>query len=172
MLHRAHDLEEIQTGRAQVFPRQVITLFQGALQVRDQYLAGTSDEAELQAAHGQYVEDLFTLADRPRVNAANDRLARHLYHYGEQWLTFLEDPTIPATNHRAEQALQVPIVNRKVWGGNRTQAGAQAQSVLQSVLATCKQQAVSFLHFLSDCRCGIPRALSGSATSDPVMAGR
>jgi transposase len=116
VLHRAHDLEEVQTGRARVFPRQVITLFQGALQVRDQFLTGTLDEAELKAAHGQYVEDLFALAERPRANAANDRLARHLYHYGEQWLTFLEDPSIPATNHRAEQALKVPIVNRKVWG--------------------------------------------------------
>jgi len=172
VLHRAHDLEEVQTGRAKVFPRQVITLFQGALAVRDQYLAGTLDAAGLQAAHSQYVEELFALAERPRANAANDRLARHLYHYGEQWLTFLEDPSIPATNHRAEQALKVPIVNRKVWGGNRTQAGAQAQSVLQSTLATCKQQAVSFLHFLSDCLCGIPRALLGSATAEPVMAGR
>ena len=126
------------------------------------------DEAGLQAAHAQAVEDLFALAERPRANAANERLARHLYHYGEQWLTFLADPTIPATNHRAEQALKVPIVNRKVWGGNRTQAGAQAQSVLQSVLATCQQQAVSFLHFLSDCLCGFPRALLGSATAEPA----
>ena len=64
----------------------------------------------------------------------------------------------------------MPIVNRKVWGGNRTQAGAQAQAVLQSTLATCKQQAVSFLHFLSDCLCGIPRALLGSGVAEPVMA--
>jgi transposase len=172
VLHRAHDLEEIQTGRAKQFPRQVITLFQEALAVRDAFLAGALDEAELRAAHGHYVEGLLALAERPRANTANDRLARHLYHYGEQWLTFLEDPTIPATNHRAEQALKGPIVNRKVWGGNRTQAGAQAQTVLQSTLATCKQQAVSFLHFLSDCLCGIPRALLGSATAEPVMAGR
>ena len=74
-------------------------------------------------AHDHYVEDLFALSERPRVNAANERLAKHLYHYGEQWLTFLEDPSIPATNHRAEQALKTPIVYRKVWGGNRTEAG-------------------------------------------------
>ncbi len=74
----------------------------------------------------RYVEGpLFALSERPRVNAANERLAKHLYHYGEQWLTFLEDPSIPATNHRAERALKTPIVNRKVWGGNRTEAGAR-----------------------------------------------
>lgn len=172
VLRRAHDLEEVQAGRAKAFPRQVITLFQGALAVRDQYLAGGLGEGELRAAHDRYVEDLFALTERPRANAANDRLARHLDHYGEQWLTFLEEPTIPATNHRAEQALKVPIVNRKVWGGNRTQAGAQAQTVLQSVLATCQQRAVSFLRFLGDSLCGSPRALLDNPAAEPVVAGR
>ena len=90
-----------------------------------------------------------------------------LYHYGEQWLTFLEDPSIPATNHRAERALKTPIVNRKVWGGNRTEAGARAQCVLQSTLATCKQQAVSFLEFLRDRLCGLLGKLFISATPEP-----
>lgn len=172
ILHRAQQLEEVQVGSAKVFPRQVITLFQGALAVRDQFLAGTVDVAELSAAHDHYVGELLDLTQRPRANAANERLAKHLYHYGEQWLTFLEDPSIPATNHRAEQALKVPIVNRKVWGGNRTEAGAEAQCVLQSVLATCKQQAVSFLHFLSDRLCGIPRVLLGTAPAEPAVGGR
>jgi transposase len=167
VLHRARDLGQVQAGRAKAFPRQVITLFQEALEVRDRFLAGVLDEAGLQAAHDRYVEDLFALSERPRVNAANERLAKHLYHYGEQWLTFLEDPSIPATNHRAERALKTPIVNRKVWGGNRTEAGAQAQCVLQSTLATCKQQAVSFLEFLRDRLCGLLGKLFISATPEP-----
>lgn len=51
VLHRAHNLQEIQVGAAKAFPRQVITLFQGALAVRDHFLAGTVDEAALQTAH-------------------------------------------------------------------------------------------------------------------------
>ena len=172
VLHRAHDLEGAQVGRAKAFPRQVITLFQGALEVRDEFHAGRLDAAALQAAHDRYVAELLALTERPRANAANERLAGHLYGHGEQWLTFLEDPAVPATNHRAEQALKGPIVNRKVWGGNRTAAGAEAQGVLQSALATCKQQAISFLSFLSDRLCGIPRALLGTTTAEPVMAGR
>ena len=163
VLHRAHDLEAIQVGRAKVFPRQVITLFQGALQVRDEFLAGALDTPALAAAHDRCVEELFDLSEPPRVNAANARLANHVYHYGELWLTFLEDPSIPATNHRAEQALKVPIVNRKVWGGNRTEAGAQTQCVLQSTLATCKQQEVSFLGFLGNCLRGFLGKLCDSA---------
>ena len=40
-------------------------------------------------------------------------------------------------------------VVRKVWGGNRTWAGARAQAVLMSVWRTCWQQGRSALDFLS-----------------------
>ena len=33
------------------------------------------------------------------------------------------------------------MVNRKVWGGNRTPHGAATQQVLVSLLRTCQQQA-------------------------------
>jgi transposase len=51
---------------------------------------------------------------------------------------FLLDPEVSTTNHQAEQALKTPIVNRKVWVGNRTEAGAEAQGVNCSVIQTCK----------------------------------
>ena len=81
---------------------------------------------------------------------ANDTFARHLYNHAEQWFLFLIDPRIPATNHRAEQGLKTPIVNRKVWGGNRTAAGGDAQQVTSSVLQTCKNKAVDVISFVSD----------------------
>ena len=59
------------------------------------------------------------------------------------------DPTIPATNHRAEQALKPAVVNRKVWGGNRTQAGAVAQSILMTILFTAARQGRDAMAFLS-----------------------
>ena len=40
-------------------------------------------------------------------------------------------------------------MNRKVWGGNRTAAGAQAQGVLMSVLETCRRQAHAVLDYVS-----------------------
>ena len=60
------------------------------------------------------------------------------------------DPSIPATNHRGVQALKVPIVNRKVWGGNRTEAAAKAQAVTSSVLATCQKKALDVFQFLGN----------------------
>ena len=127
-LRRARALAEKQAGAAKVFPRQVLDLFQGALQARDRFLGGEMGAAALEQAHTRYVAQLLDLSGRPRANEANQAFANHLYNHGEQWLMFLVDPSIPATNHRAEQALKVPIVNRKVWGGNRTAAGAEAHA--------------------------------------------
>lgn len=40
------------------------------------------------------------------------------------------------------------MVNRKVWGGSRTPNGAEAQSVLMSVLRTAEQLGNDALNFL------------------------
>ena len=152
---RARELEAQASGRAKCFPRQVMALFQGALAVRDAAVAGQVSAAALAVAHEQYVNALLDLTARPRANAANATLARHLYGHGEQWLMFLIEPSVPATNWPAEQATRPAVVNRKVWGGNRTAAGAEAQEVLMSVLATCRQQACSALAYVSQSLCGI-----------------
>jgi transposase len=68
---------------------------------------------------------------------------------------FLVDPTIPATNHRAEQALKTSMVNRKVWGGNRTDIGGDAQQVLSSVLETCKNRSIDAFTFISTALRGV-----------------
>ena len=143
VLRRAHELEPTQPAAAQRFPRQVIDLFQGAWQVRDMARAGEVTEAEVAGAYAWYVDGLLALTERPRTNAANDTLARHWWVHAEHWFQFLEAPSLPATNHHAEQALRPAVVNRKVWGGNRTEAGAEAQGILLSVLQTCRQQVVS-----------------------------
>ncbi len=154
-LRRARAMVEQQSGAARRFPEQVIELFQGALETRDQFLAGQMGVAALEQSHARYVDQLLDLTGRRRSHAANATFAKHLHGHGEQWLMFLIDPGIPATNHRAEQALKVPIVNRKVWGGNRTEAGARAQEATSSVLATCKNRAVDAFRFVSDTFRGI-----------------
>jgi transposase len=165
VLRRARALAERQTGAARAFPEQVIALFTGALQTRDAFLSGSLDAAALAQAYEAAVAALFALTERPRPNAANERLAAHLYHYGEQWLHFLEDPRVPATNHRGEQALKTPIVNRKVWGGNRTAAGAEAQAVVGSILHTCQKKALDAFAYISDAFRGVLGNLFPSPTT-------
>ena len=83
----------------------------------------------------------------------NCRLAKHILKHAMHWFWFLIDPTIAATNYRAEQAIRPAVVNRKVWGGNRTWSGARTQSILMSVLRTCDQRAVQPFDFLRNALC-------------------
>ena len=53
---------------------------------------------------------------------------------------FLWDPSLDATNWRAEQAIRPAVVIRKVCGGNRTRHGADTQQVLASVVRTARQR--------------------------------
>ena len=82
---------------------------------------------------------------------------------------FLIDPTLPATNYQVEQALRPAVVNRKVWGGNRTASGAEAQKVILSVLETCKQQLLSGVNYVRDTLChGFASLFTRTPTPAPV----
>jgi transposase len=159
-LRRAHGLEKLQTGRARLFPRQVIDLIQEALGLRAAYWDGTLSRDDLSRAYDEYCERMHCLTAWPRVNEANDIFAGHLHHYAHTWFAFLLDPdNIPATNYQAEQALRTPIVNRKVFGGNRTDPGCKAQAITSSTIQTCNQQERSALTFLRDAICGLAQSI-------------
>jgi transposase len=148
LLRRAREMLEAATRGAVRFPRQVIALFTGAVHLRNEYLAGRVGPAEWESARDEYEGRLLPLLGRERPGA-NGALSNHILNHFASWFTFLSDPTVEATNWQAEQAVRPAVVNRKVWGGNRTEAGAAAQGVLSSVLRTCKQQAKSAVDFVS-----------------------
>jgi transposase len=92
--------------------------------------------------------ELERLASGHFTHEPNRRLASHLLHHRIHWFWFLIDPTIDATNYRGEQAIRPAVVNRKVWGGNRTWLGARWQSILTSVIRTCEQRSRDPFDFL------------------------
>jgi transposase len=51
------------------------------------------------------------------------------------------DPKVEPTNWQAEQAMRQAVINRKVWGGNRTRAGANTRQVFRSVFETYRRHA-------------------------------
>ena len=161
-LRRAEGLVETQIGIAKRFPQQVIDLFTQALDQRDRFAENPPTDEQREVVHEDYVTRLYDLTDTPRTNEANERFAKHLSKHAPEWFLFLIDPTIPATNHRAEQALKTPIVNRKVWGGNRTDLGAHTQEVTSSVLQTCKNTAQDVFSYLSNAFRGIVTPLFNS----------
>ena len=83
------------------------------------------------------------------------RMRKFLKRYSSSLFTFLLHDS-EATNWQAEQALRPAVVNRKVWGGNRTSAGAAAQSALMTVITTLERQQQSVIDFLALSLCGRP----------------
>jgi transposase len=149
VLRRARELLAQATRGAVHYPRQLIGLFTEAIHLRNQHLRGALSAATLAAARAGLDARLRRLAHPPRVVEEYDRLSWHLWRHLDEWFVFLERPWVEATNWQAEQAIRPAVVNRKVWGGNRTEAGARAQGVLLSVLRTCWQAGRSALDFVS-----------------------
>jgi transposase len=159
VVRRARDLEADAVGRAKVFPRRVLAVLRASRQTRDQFAAGLLSAEAVEQARQEYVGQMLDLTRRRRSDPVGEALAKHLYHYAEQWFTFLGAPGVPATNWPAEQATRPAVVNRKVWGGNRTAAGARAQEVTMSVLATCRQLTLSALDYVSQALRGVAQTL-------------
>lgn len=149
ILRRLRELERDAVGGAVHFPRKLIGLFTEAIHLRNRHLKGGVTAEELKEAHGRLEDELERLAWPAREVPAYETLSHHLWRYLGDWLTFLSHPEVEPTNWEAEQAIRPAVVNRKVWGGNRTWAGARAQGVLMSVLQTCKRVGRAALDFVS-----------------------
>ena len=159
LLRRCRELVEQASRAAARFPRQVLELLQEGLRLRDRHQAEEISDHGLAVARGRLRGRMLDALLPLRTNAANERLAKHLWHHRQQLWTFLEEPAVDATNWRAEHAMRFGVILRKVWGGSRTWAGARAQSVLMSVWRTCWQQGRSALDFLSQLLRGTPVGL-------------
>ncbi len=86
-------------------------------------------------------------------HAANERFAKFLEAHLDELFAYLRRPDIDATNWRGEQAIRPAVVNRKVWGGNRTWLGAATQSTLMSILRTLAQRNDAALDWLTKTLC-------------------
>jgi len=149
LLRRARTLLEQASGGGARFPRQVIALLTEAIHERNRCLNGEVARERLTERRDEFDERLGKLLGRRRGVPDQATFADHLRRHAVELFAFVTDPLIEPTNWPAEQAIRPAVVNRKVWGGNRTDAGAAAQGVLMTVLATCRRQARSTLDYVS-----------------------
>jgi transposase len=70
------------------------------------------------------------LVNVARVMPAQAQLLTHMGNQFESRFPFLPDARLLPTNRQTEQAIRPAVVNREVWGGNRTPAGATARGSL------------------------------------------
>jgi len=165
VLRRVRELEAKATRGAVHYPRQLIALFTEAIHLRNRHLKGEVSAQELKEARASFDERLEKLAWPAREVPAYETLSGHLWNHLDEWFAFLEHPEVEPTNWEAEQAIRPAVVNRKVWGGNRTWTGARAQEVLMSVLETCKRTGRSGLEFVSQTL----RAFGNATLPRPIL---
>jgi transposase len=149
ILRRVRELEAQASRGAVHYPRRLIALFTAAIHLRNQHLEKEVSAEELRQARPRFEARLRELAWPAREVPAYETLSEHLWKHRDEWFTFLDHPEVEPTNWEGEQAIRPAVVNRKVWGGNRTWVGAHAQEVLMSVLETCKRLGRSALEFVS-----------------------
>ncbi len=115
-------------------------VLQAGLDVRDRCQDGELTRHGLDSLRGRLEARLGRLIDAPPPLKDAKRFAKHLANEFPAVFLFLRDPSIDATNWRAEQAIRPAVVIRKVCGGNRTRKGADTQQVLSSVVRTARQR--------------------------------
>jgi transposase len=162
LLRRAKEMLETARGGAVVFPRRIKGLLHEALEVRSRRDAGDITPAAASRAADRLEAQVARFSEPAKTNAINERFAAHLYRQQHHLFAFLRTEGLDATNWRAEQALRNPIVNRKVWGGNRTETGAAAQGILCSIWGTAAKAAVEPFRWLS-------QLLRSPATTPPLL---
>ncbi len=140
LLRRCRELALVAAGAAGAFPLAVKAVLQASLALRDRHAQGAVSGHGLRVATGRLDAQLARLLTRRARTPANRRLARHLAHERPWLFTFLHRPGLAATNDAAERAVRVMVIARKVWGGNRTWAGARTHHILGSVVGTCVLQ--------------------------------
>ena len=147
LLNRCKELLEVARRGAVRFPLAVKGLLQQGLAVRDCFAEGEMSPHGLRVSAGRLTARLERVVAGRFTHNGNRRLANFLKNHACEVFAYLRHPGMAATNYRGEQSIRPAVVNRKVWGGNRTWLGAWAQSVLMSVIGTCLLRRIDPLNF-------------------------
>src|SRR3990172_4662800 len=149
-LRRAMEIIEQLGAKAAGFAVRIQEFILDALALRDRRREAAITDHGYAVARGRLEKRLDRLlAVRPRLKGCRT-FRNHLHKHRDQLLTFLYEENLEATNWPAEQAIRPAVVNRKVFGGNRTWIGAHALEVLASLFATCRQNGLDALTLLSN----------------------
>lgn len=89
------------------------------------------------------------LLNRPVGQSGEVSVRNRLLKQRPHLLGCLYEPSAEPTNNRAERALRPAVIARKISCGNKTERGRDAWQILASIGATCQQQAIDFVEYLS-----------------------
>jgi hypothetical protein len=148
LLKDLKEMNETKTGRALQFARQATSLLQKALALKRQKTSLPPRSFSKQACSLEESLDTLIASSRRFSDPDNARFAKRLRKHRPHLLRFLYVADLEPTNNLAERMLRPAVITRKTNGCNRTPNGAQAHSILASVLVTCHQHSLPVLDYL------------------------
>ena len=80
-------------------------------------------------------------------------LQQRLIDHHDDWLIFLTDPNVPATNNLAERELRPLVIIRKITFGHRSCERARGLGDLMTAIRTAQRQGRKALAFLKTLIC-------------------
>jgi transposase len=78
------------------------------------------------------------------------KLLRRYHKHRQALFVFLYHPNVPYDNNGAERALRNSVIHRKVSGGFRSQAGADAHAIVSSIVDTARKRDQAIVDVLQD----------------------
>lgn len=147
LLRRAKELAETAEARERDKLQTLVSLLQEAIDLAERrtQLSAANYQRRVQDIEYRFDAWLAGVARARTLSPELERLFHHMFNHYEQWLLFLRESEVPATNNHAERMLRPAVITRKVGGCNKTLLGALVHSILASLMVTCRQQGQRFL---------------------------
>jgi transposase len=148
LLKDLNEMEESKTGRAVQFAQDGTAVLRAALALKAEKANLDPDTFAQRAQALETQLDTLISKQRNLKDRDNIRFARRLRKHRPHLLRFLYVDGLDATNNLAERQLRPGVITRKTNGCNRTRGGADAHSILTSILVTCRQHSIPILDYM------------------------
>jgi hypothetical protein len=134
----AETAEKSPAFAAGAFCREAKRLLKGMLRLKGRWDALNDAQYTSRACGLESRLDGLLAAGHGEANEG--RIAKRMLKHRKELTAFLWDKGLDGTNNAAERAIRPAVVARKVSGGSRSPAGADAWAKLASLLRTASQQ--------------------------------
>ena len=134
----AETAQESEAFKAGPFFKQAKRLVKRMLRLKGNW--DRIDDAKYRSRVGALESQLQRLINVRYDEANAQRIARRMTKHRKELTAFLSDKALDGTNNAAERALRPAVVARKISGGSRSKAGADAWAKLASLMRSAGQQ--------------------------------
>ena len=143
LVHLLRELERVikykdTSGDWPVFCKKLKRLIRDGIRLRK--ALDLLDTETYQRRYRRLEERLQAIIDTEWANKEARRLVKRLVKYQHEIFTFLIKTDVPFDNNFAERMIRLGVIMRKNSFNNRSQKGANTQSILMSIFVTLKQR--------------------------------